>query len=151
MKKTFLILVICFLFSCTAIRKHPYNDENYVFLKENQNTDVNQIWLPNSETLMLIDELLQKMIYEKKTSLFKNETLKSIKKKYIRQYFHFVDKEGNKIISVHGFCADTAFTRDKNYWQNNEIIILDGGCCAWIVQLNLSAKTYNKLVCNGES
>lgn len=151
MKKTFLILVICLLFSCTATRKHPYNDENYVFLKEKQNDDVNQIWLPNLDDLLLIDELLQKMINEKKTKLFQNETLKSIKKKYSRQYFYYIDKEGNKIVNVNGFCSDLPSTKDKNYWKNNKIIIFDGGCCVWIVQLNISANTYNKLVCNGEA
>lgn len=67
--------------------------------------------------------------------------------KYKRQYFGFIDKNGNRILLINSF-----WTKQKEIssgWLTGRILVLDGGSYYWTVKFNLDTEKLFDLVING--
>lgn len=67
--------------------------------------------------------------------------------KYKRQYFGYVDKNGDRILLINNF-----WSKDNDYkaqWLVNMIIVHDGGSYYWNVKFNLNKKQLFDLEVNG--
>jgi hypothetical protein len=56
-------------------------------------------------------------------------------KKYKRQYFAFINGEGNKEVYINCFC--NCFCRDEDEWKKKHILVFGGGACFFQLQVNL--------------
>lgn len=78
-------------------------------------------------------------------------------KNYKRQYYGYVDNEGNKILYVNFIWAKySIFDRLKGYhkdesenWKTERIIVLDGCSRYWNIDINLSQQKLQNLGING--
>jgi hypothetical protein len=66
-------------------------------------------------------------------------------KKYKRQYFGYIDKEGHKILLINCFWADS----DKDYWLTERVKVFDGGSYYWRVKFDLTTGLLFELKING--
>ena len=66
--------------------------------------------------------------------------------KYKRQYFPVVNKKGEKEVWVNCFCN----TWNKN-WRKEMLKVEDGGNCYFNVIINLTKKSYYRLMVNGDA
>lgn len=67
--------------------------------------------------------------------------------KYKRQYFGYIDKNGDRILFINCF-----WSKDKNStkrWLTSEIMFLDGGSYYWNVKFNLNKNEIFDLNING--
>jgi len=60
--------------------------------------------------------------------------------KYKRQYFGYIDKNGDKILLISCFWAKDK--DDNNRWLTNRVMALDGGSYYWNVKFNLKKTSY---------
>ena len=67
--------------------------------------------------------------------------------KYKRQYFGYIDKNGDRILLINCFWSE-----DKDYidsWLTGRIMVLDGGSYYWNVKFNLDKRKLFDLDVNG--
>jgi len=77
--------------------------------------------------------------------------------KYRRQYYGYINKDGEKILYVNFLWAKYTFIeRLKGYhkdegenWKSEREIVLDGGCNYWQIEINLTQKKLSNLHVNG--
>jgi hypothetical protein len=67
-------------------------------------------------------------------------------KKYRRQYFGFTDEQGNKILLMNCFWNQKG---RFEYWENERVMVLDGGSNYWSIQFNLETEELFELGING--
>lgn len=69
-------------------------------------------------------------------------------KKYNRQYFGYIDENGDKILIINCF-----WRQKKRFdnWKKERVIILDGGSYYWSVKLNLTTGKLFELRVNGNA
>ena len=69
-------------------------------------------------------------------------------KKYNRQYFGYIDKNGDKILLIN------CFWKQKNRfvnWKKERVMVLDGGSHYWSIKLNLTTGKLFDLNVNGSA
>jgi len=67
--------------------------------------------------------------------------------KYKRQYFGYIDKDGNRILLINCF-----WSKDKHFdgrWLTERIMVFDGGSYYWNVKFNLDKNEMFDLDING--
>ena len=69
-------------------------------------------------------------------------------KKYKRQYLGFIDEKGNRILFINCFWAKED---NSSLWEEEMMIVLDGGSYYWSVYYNLDKGELYQLMVNGES
>jgi hypothetical protein len=69
--------------------------------------------------------------------------------KYKRQYFGYIDKNGDKILLINCFWSKDKNAKDR--WLTDRIMVLDGGSYYWNVKFNLNKKRLFDLDVNGYS
>lgn len=69
-------------------------------------------------------------------------------KKYRRQYFGFKDELGNRILLINFFWNQK---HQFGYWENERVMVLDGGSHYWSIKINLETKDLFELYINGSS
>ncbi|MBN2894135.1 MAG: hypothetical protein JXL97_19850 [Bacteroidales bacterium] len=67
--------------------------------------------------------------------------------KYKRQYFGYIDKNGDKILLINGFWSNDK--KDDNVWLSGRIEVFDGGSYYWNVKFNLNKNVLFDLDING--
>ncbi len=67
--------------------------------------------------------------------------------KYKRQYFGYIDKNGDRILLINCFWAKDR--DDTDSWLTGRIMVLDGGSYYWNVKFNLDKKQLFDLDVNG--
>ena len=67
--------------------------------------------------------------------------------KYKRQYFGYIDKNGDRILLINCFWAKDKDDTDR--WLTSRIMVLDGGSYYWNVKFNLDKKQLFELDVNG--
>ncbi|WP_316787004.1 hypothetical protein [Pedobacter frigiditerrae] len=67
--------------------------------------------------------------------------------KYKRQYFGYIDKNGDRILLINCFWAKDKYDTDR--WLTSRILVLDGGSYYWNVKFNLDKKQLLDLDING--
>jgi hypothetical protein len=67
--------------------------------------------------------------------------------KYKRQYFGYIDKNGDRILLINCFWSDDKYV--DNNWLNSRIYVLDGGSYFWSVKFNLNSGRLFDLDING--
>ena len=67
--------------------------------------------------------------------------------KYKRQYFGYIDKNGNRILLINSFWSKDK--EDTDRWLKERIMVLDGGSYYWNVKFNLDKNELFDLVING--
>lgn len=67
--------------------------------------------------------------------------------KYKRQYFGYIDKNGNRILLINSFWSKDK--EDTDRWLKERIMVLDGGSFYWNVKFNLDKNELFDLVING--
>ena len=65
---------------------------------------------------------------------------------YLRQYFGYIDKEGNRILFINGFWKKDDLKKD---WLYERISVLDGGSYYWNIKFNLKTGKLFDLRVNG--
>ena len=70
-------------------------------------------------------------------------------KKYKRQYFGYIDKNGDRILLINCFWSKNK--SDSEIWLRNRIIVNDGGSYYWNIKFNLDKNALFELVVNGYS
>jgi len=80
-------------------------------------------------------------------------------KNYRRQYYGYIDSEGNKILYVNFLWAKySIFDRLKGYhkddshaWKSERVIVLDGCSNYWSIEINLSQQKLQHMYINGSA
>lgn len=67
--------------------------------------------------------------------------------KYKRQYFGYIDKNGDRILLINCFWSKDK--NEKDNWLTGKIMVLDGGSYYWNVKFNLDKKQLFDLDVNG--
>ena len=67
--------------------------------------------------------------------------------KYKRQYFGYIDKNGNRILLINCFWSKDKDDTDR--WLTGRIMVLDGGSYYWNVKFNLDKNELFDLDING--
>ena len=123
--------------------RHPYED-----LKD---------WTPKNEDLEIVRIALTKAINKNEFYFIKNANYSSLISGFYRQYFPFIDNNGNQIIAINAFCEileEPSYEDPKNPklvpwdWKNEYISMEDGGSCYWRVKINISDTSYFNLMIN---
>ena len=70
-------------------------------------------------------------------------------KKYKRQYFGYIDGNGDRILLINCFWSKNR--SDSEIWLRNRIIVNDGGSYYWNIKFNLDKNALFELVVNGYS
>jgi hypothetical protein len=68
-------------------------------------------------------------------------------RKYKRQYFGYIDKNGDRILLINCFWSKNKVYTDR--WLTSRIMVLDGGSYYWNVKFNLDKKELFELDING--
>ena len=68
-------------------------------------------------------------------------------KKYKRQYFGYIDSNGNKILLINCFWYKDDDSKEK--WLKDRIYAFDGGSYYWNVKFNLNTEDLFDLLING--
>ena len=68
-------------------------------------------------------------------------------KKYKRQYFGYIDKNGDRILLINCFWSKNIDF--SNRWLKERIVVLDGGSYYWSIKFNLNRKELFDLNVNG--
>jgi hypothetical protein len=69
---------------------------------------------------------------------------------YYRQYVCYIQPDGDSIVFINAVCNiwfDPMGIRED--WQNNIIMVMDGGDCFWSTLINFTKKRNIRLVVNG--
>ncbi len=66
-------------------------------------------------------------------------------RKYKRQYFGYIDKNGERILLINCFWDKES---ERN-WLNNRVVVLDGGSYYWNVKYNIDKDKLFDLQING--
>lgn len=68
-------------------------------------------------------------------------------KKYRRQYFGYIDKNGDEILLINSFWKESS--DKKEIWLNQFIRVLDGGSYYWEIKYNITKGKLFDLAVNG--
>lgn len=68
-------------------------------------------------------------------------------KKYKRQYFGYIDQNGDRILLINCFWSKDINLSER--WLKDRIVVLDGGSYYWSVKFNLDKKQLFDLDING--
>ncbi|ANQ51590.1 hypothetical protein MY04_4248 [Flammeovirga sp. MY04] len=68
--------------------------------------------------------------------------------KYRRQYFGYIDKQGNKILYINCFWSENSFHHKE--WKETIVVVDDGGDHYWQIKFNLKTGGFFDLSVNGE-
>ncbi|TDD99535.1 hypothetical protein [Flavobacterium cellulosilyticum] len=69
--------------------------------------------------------------------------------KYKRQYFGYIDKNGDRILFINCFWSKNKNNTER--WLTSEIMVLDGGSYYWNVKFNLAKNEIFDLNINGSA
>jgi hypothetical protein len=133
--------------------------EGAIFSSELQNVSH---FIPSNTEVVLAESLLPKLLNSiKPINTYGNEHNTIIRKNlrnYYRQYFGYIDKNGDKIIYIRFLFKYNGFVqrdnrKNKNIpdWQKGEIIVKDGGTSFWQIKINLKTRSYFDYFVNGEA
>ena len=120
--------------------------------------DLTSFWTPKNDDLRLAESVVENAIKENNNEYWSIlDTLTA--KKYYRQYVFYTDSNNDSIIYINAFCNLLDIPTDssgvmimKPYdWQNNLMIVDDGGDCYWSIKINLTKMTYFDFMVNGEA
>lgn len=111
-------------------------------------------WSPNSSDFNEIDSILQVAIVKREFLPLQITSLNELKERY-RQYVCYFDEDGNKIVYINSFCEiPTIYENGKEKqmnWHREMVDVADGGSCYWNMKINMTLRTYDDLIINGES
>jgi len=72
-------------------------------------------------------------------------------KKYLRQYFGYINENGERIISINFFFWNTSDNKSGKRWLNEAIDVSDGGNRYWQIKINLTTQESFDFYINGEA
>lgn len=110
------------------------------FLKEEYGF---QKWEPSKEELMGVEKILCLAIKNNEFDFLKTPINNSLNG-YYYQYIPFINKDGEKEISINAFCELLVIPpfNDLDGWKNEYVSVDDGGACYWQMKVNLDKKSY---------
>lgn len=103
---------------------------------------------PTNDEVIFVEKLLRKNLDTCDNSDKQSVHVRRYLKKYIRQYFGYINDKGEKVIYINGFVRDLEPIRD-NSWQKEIVIIMDGGNANWRIKINLNTKSLFDFNVNG--
>jgi hypothetical protein len=117
------------------------NFEGAIFTKD-YNTDRSisfpgKRFTPNANEIILVEKLIIQHLDTVRNkwnqSVFVHERLR----KYIRQYFGYINEKGERIIYINALLRNSDFIPKKD-WSNDLVTVEDGGNSYWGIKINLS-------------
>lgn len=106
-------------------------------------------YTPSKEDVIRAETILKEKIKEaNKSRINQGDKCPVIHKqlrKYNRQYFGIIDKDGNKIIYINFIWKKLT----PNHWNKEIIVVLDGCSYYWNVKVNIDDKKICDLSING--
>jgi len=148
----FLIVVSTQLNNTTYIQQKSF--DGYIFSKdhfilisvENQQ----ERYTPSKEDVIQVERLIRRNLWKVNNRLINQggscPIIHKNLKNYIRQYFGFVNKNGEKIIRIN-FVWKTKST-DGNI--SKDVYVLDGCSYYWNIKVNIDSEKLFDLMVNGE-
>jgi len=119
--------------------------ESYVDLISGKRFTPTRQDVDKAEVILLADlkKINKHLINQSSTPIIHKNLLN-----YKRQYFGYVDKNGDRILLISSF-----WSSDNNYfdWLKTRVYVLDGGSYYWSIKLNLNKNKLFDLAVNGES
>jgi len=130
-------------FDCAIFPKEYYGD----FLDKGRFT-------PTKNEVKLAEEALQKnfkkinhKLINQNGSRYSPIIHKNLQK-YKRQYFGYLDKNGNKILYINAFWSNEGSFDD---WLYERVFVFDGGSFYWNIKYNLNKQRLFELHVNGNA
>lgn len=159
MRKLQLILIIIFLNSTNSFSQgktfvaENYKTENFdiaifpktyiEFLPEKRFTPTKaQIDLAETELRINLKQINSRKINQTSSPIIDKNL-----KKYRRQYFGYIDENGDEILIINSFWKERK--DKKEVWLNDYIRVLDGGSYYWGIKYNITKKKLFELIVNG--
>ena len=94
---------------------------------------------PSIKEIILVEKLLQKKLDTCNNSWRQSVFVHRHIRKYIRQYFGYINDKGEKIIYINAFIRNAEFTPEK-LWRKDIVMVMDGGNSYWDIKVNLSTQ-----------
>ena len=160
MKNLQLLIILLFLnpMNCFSQEKKSFVAENYktkyfdvaIFPKTYVEMLPEKRFTPTKAQVDLAELELRtnlKEINSKKINQTSTPIIDKNLKKYRRQYFGYIDKNGDEILIINSFWN---YRKDKKQsWLNDYIRVLDGGSYYWEVKYNITKGKLFELHVNG--
>jgi len=105
---------------------------------------------PGTNDILIVEKLLPLGLDTIKDATNHKFFVKNHLKKYLRQYFGYIDKNGDKIIYINVFW-DNSENKSEKRWLNDIIEVLDGGDYFWQIKVNLTTHQLFDFAVNGEA
>jgi hypothetical protein len=100
-----------------------------------------------NDEIELVDKLLQKCLSDHNRELQQDNQFRWVidftTRRYQKQYVAVVNKKGEKIVWVNGFCSP------KERWRTEIVSVMDGGPCYFNLKINLASMECFDLRVNG--
>jgi hypothetical protein len=114
--------------------------EGVIFKKEYEpypsDTPKTTSFTPTIDDIELAEKFLHQNLDTLKDGDGQSVIIHTTLRKYIRQYFGFINTKGEKIIFVNAF-YDVRIYRNKKEWQKGSVNVWDGGNRFWQIKINL--------------
>ncbi len=118
----------------------------------NFSTLYNNRFTPTMEEIEKAENSLRRNLEKLNKDLIHQSTTPKIHEnldKYKRQYFGYIDKNGNRILLINCFWSD--FVDFKDVWLEMKIEVNDGGSYFWRIKYNLNTEELFGLLINGNA
>jgi hypothetical protein len=92
---------------------------------------------------------LENILTQQKSEVVDANVITSRLRYYVRQYFGYIDKDGNKIIFINCFSQTCNIYQRERYWLKDEVSAWDGGAAFWNVKINLASQKLFEFYVNG--
>lgn len=165
MKKLILPLFLFFVSAVSAqkvIKSEKVTDhsmhivgdsfEGVIFTKEyNTGSLIDQKskkFTPSIQEISLSEKLLNQNLDTVKNKWTQSVAIHGNLKKYLRQYFGYINEKGERIIYINAFWKDSNSAKDKR-WLNDIVFVLDGGPAYWQIKINLDESSLFEFAVNG--
>jgi hypothetical protein len=155
MKKFLILILFSGLLNTSPVYIVGNNYKGFIFPKEYKNEyfiqDSITSFTPSIEEVDTAEGILrQKIKVENNRRINQGGKCPVLHKKlskYNRQYFGFLDKNGNKIIYINLIWGKST----PSYWDKDIVIVFDGCSYYWNVKVNLENEEIYDLRINGSS
>ena len=160
MKNIQLIILIIFFTSmnCVSQQKKPIIAENYktekfdvaIFPKTYIDLLPEKRFTPTKAQVDLAELELKtklKVINSKKVNQNSSLIIDENLKKYRRQYFGYIDENGDEILIINSFWKEQKYFKET--WLNERVSVKDGGSYFWEVKYNITKGKLFDLYVNG--
>ncbi|WKN30325.1 hypothetical protein PZB74_15275 [Porifericola rhodea] len=144
------------IFGQSKIAEH-FESENFdcaIFPKEYNDFIDEERFTPTRAEIELAEETLQSNLKKINRNLVNqdgtkyNPIIHQNLKKYKRQYFGYLDEDGNRILLINAFWGEDESSDD---WLRERVLVFDGGSYYWSIRYNIDKHKLFGLQVNGNA